>query len=216
MLIDDGFNFSCLKNYPYVIKPYKGSGSSNVFIVQNEIELKSILEYLGTEENIILQQYIGDLANEYTVGILSEPVKGYVQHIILKRDLSLGLSIKQRVKNNSGNPIFGNTLGISTGISQGSFVDNPIISEAVLKLVKILKPTSTINMQCRVYQGKAYIFEVNPRFSGTSNLRALVGFNEPEYLIKSSLNLAVPQLQNRNWIGKTVLRGLSEYYLNHV
>jgi carbamoyl-phosphate synthase large subunit len=196
-----------------VIKPSSGSGSKDVFVVQNQSELVNILAYLGNSNNYILQEYIGTGEEEYTVGILCTPKTGYVKHIILKRDLSLSLSIKQSVVNNTGNTSLGDRLVISTGISQGTFVTHPLIDIVVHKIVEFLKPISTINMQCRVHEGEVYIFEINPRFSGTTNLRAIVGFNEPEYIINEKLSIDNSELLEKDWKNQKVLRGIKEYLI---
>jgi carbamoyl-phosphate synthase large subunit len=205
---------SNLDNFPYVLKPASGSGSKDVFIVQSYAEIKSILDYLGSENNFLLQEYVGTATEEYTVGILCTPGRGYIKHIILKRDLSLGLSIKQSVLNKSGKSIFGDKLVISTGISQGEFVTNSLIDEAVMKIVKLLSPISTVNLQCRIHENKVYIFEINPRFSGTTNLRAIVGFNEPEYIINERLLILNEELNNECWKNRKVLRGIKEFLIN--
>jgi len=203
-----------LENFPYVLKPSSGSGSKDVFIVQSYSEIKSILEYLGSENNFLLQEYVGTATEEYTVDILCTPGRGYIKHIILKRDLSLGLSIKQSVLNKSGQSIFGDRLVISTGISQGEFVSHSLIDEAVMKIVRLLSPISTINLQCRIHENKVYIFEINPRFSGTTNLRAIVGFNEPEYIINERLLIQNDELNDENWKNQKVLRGIKEFLIN--
>lgn len=202
-----------LNKFPYVLKPSKGSGSKDVFIVQSYSEIKNILEYLGSQNDFLLQEYVGKATEEYTIGILCTPNRGYVKHIILKRDLSLGLSVKQSVLNKSGQKILGNKLVISTGISQGEFVTNPLIDEAALKIAKLLSPTSTINLQCRIHCNEVYIFEINPRFSGTTNLRAIVGFNEPEYIINEQLLIQNQELNEENWKNKKVLRGIKEFLI---
>ena len=48
------------------------------------------------------------------------------------------------------------------------------------------------NIQCRVVDGVPYAFEVNPRFSGTTYFRTLLGVNEPLNVIKNSMGLEVP------------------------
>lgn len=203
-----------LTNFPYVLKPLSGSGSKNVFIVQNYSELTGILDYLEEDSSFMLQQYVGNINNEYTVGILCTPQKGYVNHIILKRDLSFGLSVKQSVVNKSNNISFGDRLVISTGLSQGVFVTNILIDEVVNRIVDLIKPTSTINLQCRIHDNKVFIFEINPRFSGTTHLRSIVGFNEPEYIINEHLLLTNPSIEPNKWENKQVLRGLIEYLIN--
>jgi len=213
-IIDDQFEFAELTDYPYIIKPVKGSGSADVYMVQNLIELESIITYLGCKRKFLLQQYVGSLEEEYTVGILSTEDLGYVEHITLQRDLSLGLSLKQKVQNKTSRTDLGEYLGISTGISQGKFVDNHLINLSVQRVVQLLKPTSSINLQCRVYNGQVYIFEINPRFSGTTNLRALVGFNEIEFIINRMFFNRTSKLNRNDWLDKVVLRGLLEYKIN--
>jgi carbamoyl-phosphate synthase large subunit len=88
---------------------------------------------------------------------------------------------------------------------------NELIDDEVIKFVRLLGVRSTLNMQCRIHRDKVYIFEINPRFSGTTNLRALVGFNEPEYLINEHLAIKNPILNEKTWINRTILRGIQEY-----
>lgn len=212
-IIDGSVEYSNFRNFPYIIKPVRGSGSKNVFIVQSREELENVIKYLGEQGDIMVQEYVGTADEEYTVGILSTP-SGYVNHICLKRDLSLGMSVKQSVPNRTNKDFLGQKLVVSTGISQGMFVENSVIDNTVMKLVGLLKPTSTINMQCRIQNGQLYIFEINPRFSGTTNLRTLVGFNEPEYLINNYLSAPNSELDHKTWINRTVLRGIQEYLIN--
>ncbi len=47
--------------------------------------------------------------------------------------------------------------------------------------------TAPINIQCRVVGDKVVPFEINPRFSGTTSLRAMVGYNEPDTLIRREI-----------------------------
>ena len=35
--------------------------------------------------------------------------------------------------------------------------------------------------------GKVKVFEINPRFSGTTSIRAIVGYNEPDILLRRHL-----------------------------
>jgi carbamoyl-phosphate synthase large subunit len=92
-------------------------------------------------------------------------------------------------------------------------VTNSLIDEAVFKIVKLLSPISTINLQCRIHDNKVYIFEINPRFSGTTNLRSIVGFNEPEYIINERLLIQNEELNDANWKNKKVLRGIKEFLI---
>ena len=44
-----------------------------------------------------------------------------------------------------------------------------------------------MNIQCRLVGDKVYVFEINPRFSGTTSLRAMVGYNEPDLLVRKHI-----------------------------
>jgi carbamoyl-phosphate synthase large subunit len=55
------------------------------------------------------------------------------------------------------------------------------------------------------------VFEINPRFSGTTLLRALAGFNEPDLLIRKHL-LGEPVRARFDHAFGTVVRGLSEVF----
>ena len=44
-----------------------------------------------------------------------------------------------------------------------------------------------LNIQCRFVDGEIKVYEINPRFSGTTSIRAMMGFNEPEILINSNI-----------------------------
>ena len=57
------------------------------------------------------------------------------------------------------------------------------------------------------------VFEINPRFSGTTSLRAMAGYNEPDVLIRRHvLNEAIePHFAYRSGV---ILRGLSETMLD--
>jgi carbamoyl-phosphate synthase large subunit len=42
-----------------------------------------------------------------------------------------------------------------------------------------------VNVQLRKSKGEFFIFEINPRFSGTTPIRAALGVNEPDMMIKN-------------------------------
>ena len=64
-------------------------------------------------------------------------------------------------------------------------------------------------MQCRLVNGTVNVFEINPRFSGTTSLRAMAGYNEPDVLIRRHVlnELIEPHFKYRSCF---ILRGLSE------
>ena len=73
---------------------------------------------------------------------------------------------------------------ISTGISQGHAADWPQVRSACEKIAASLSPIAPVNIQCRVVDGDVIPFEINPRFSGTTSLRAMAGYNQPDTLVR--------------------------------
>ena len=51
--------------------------------------------------------------------------------------------------------------------------------------IKVVKRPNYHNIQLKKHNNKFYPFEINSRFSGTTSIRAALGFNEPELFIKS-------------------------------
>jgi carbamoyl-phosphate synthase large subunit len=66
-----------------------------------------------------------------------------------------------------------------------------------------------LNIQCRVVDGEVKVFEINPRFSGTTSIRAMTGYNEPDVLIRRHLlgETIQPRFPYRDAL---ILRGLTE------
>lgn len=169
-----------VKGFPLIIKPRTGSGASrNVSFIINKKELKNVQEEYE-KENIkcIFQEAIGSGEDEYTVGILNDKEGNLIDSIVIHRKL-IGLSLKeQRIVN-------GKNCAISTGYSQGFIVKNKIISTYCEHVAALLGNIGPLNLQVRISDGVVYVFEVHPRFSGTTPIRASAGFNEPDILFRN-------------------------------
>lgn len=172
--------------YPAVLKPaVGGSGSANIYLVQNKAELTMFGQYLLTVcRSFIVQEYVGTVDSEYTVGVLCDMEGDIINSIAVKRNIISGLSCKIKVPNYSGNKAVGDLLAISTGITQGEIGQFPEVTVQCEQIAKELGCKSTINIQCRLVNDKVYVFEINPRFSGTTSFRAMVGYNEPDLLFR--------------------------------
>lgn len=170
--------------FPIVIKPSKDtSGSRNVYIVKDMEELESLFDELKKEKiELLAQEYVGSENEEYTVGVVIGKNGDVIDSIVMKRRL-IGLSKGvERIIN-------GNAYVLSTGYSQGFFVDQPDVKEYCEHVARIVGAVGPLNIQCRRGKKGVYIFEVHPRFSGSASMRALMGFNEPDILIKNFLNI---------------------------
>lgn len=137
---------------PIVLKPMKGGAhSKGVFLVEDEEELSYRLSTIDMD-NYVAQVYLeGD---EYTCG--SVTFDGHC----------FGTVVMRRI--------------LRDGDTYKAFVEaNPVIHAHVKAVAEVLKPFGPCNFQLRMRGEKPYIFEINPRCSGTTHCRTLAGFNEP-------------------------------------
>ena len=203
--------------YPVVFKPnIGGSGSTDVFIVQNSDELILLSKYILTiYPSFIAQEYIGTKDNEFTVGILISMDGEVINSIAVKRMIMCGLSNKIKVENRTKNKKLGKYLAISTGITQGEIGRFPEVTRQCEDIALKMGCRSAVNIQCRLVDGKVYVFEINPRFSGTTSFRAMVGYNEPDILIrKYILNEKIEKYFDYG--SGIIMRGLEEKLIGNI
>ena len=169
-------------SFPLVVKPTRGTGGSRgVYLAVNRTELESLVPFVRAESQPIVQPYIGDTDTEYTVGVLSDKSGNVIDSIVIRRKL-VGLSLLDSKR-------YGNkTATISTGISQGFVVRQQGIQEFCEDLAMRLGSCGPLNVQLRIHEGSPYVFEIHPRFSGTTAIRASAGFNEPDVLLRNYLD----------------------------
>ena len=197
--------------YPLVLKPSQDTGgSNNVFIVQDATEARVFGSYLlRFADEFIAQEYMGTAEEEYTVGVLTDMHGALIQSMALHRSLRLTLSRRLSVPNRTGRAELGKTLVISSGISQGRTGAYPHITAQCERMAEALGARGPFNIQCRVVNGNVYPFEINPRFSGTTCMRAMAGMNEPDLLLR--MHVLGEEVSRQAAIAeKTILRCLHE------
>jgi carbamoyl-phosphate synthase large subunit len=147
-------------DYPCILKPRIGARSKNVFVINDKDDL---LKKITLVDNPIIQELIGDNENEYTCGVLCLDGK-IINSIALRRYLKEG----------------------NTHIAEYKKDFNPKIYTYIEKIALKLNLYGGCNFQLRLGENQEpYLFEINPRFSGTTYMRSLFGFNEVEYVIKT-------------------------------
>jgi len=158
-------------SYPLVVKPRVGARSRGFNLVKSDEELKSALDSL---EDPVIQECVGSMDTEYTCGVIF--LEGKVQaSIALLRTLKEGNTYTADYRKDTPKQIYTYLEQVAT----------------------VLKPFGVVNFQLRLdKEGIPKIFEINPRHSGTSYMRALFGFNEVEYLICYLLKEPTPDLTN--------------------
>lgn len=177
--------------WPAVVKPAEGSGgSANCYIVQSAEQLDSVLDFLAPnmiDQSFIVQEYVGTPDGEFTIGVLHDLNGRLVNSIGLRRSLDGMMNVRLRVPNITPRAELGKTLVISSGISHGLVAKFPEITSQCETIAEALHSRGPLNIQCRVVDGKVRIFEINPRYSGTTSLRAMAGHNEPDLMIRHHL-----------------------------
>jgi carbamoyl-phosphate synthase large subunit len=198
--------------FPCIIKPaLGGGGSAATFLAQDEDELRFFINYLiKYGYRPLIQEYIPDAENEYTVGVLHSPQGKLLGTVVLKRHILSGLSNRLRIANQTGKPEMGKTLVVSSGISQGDIVEFEPVRKVAEKIAESIRSVGPLNIQGR-WDGARFVpFEINPRFSGTTPMRALAGFNEPEQMIDAWLGINQDSPSTAK-LGSCI-RGLTEYF----
>lgn len=201
-------------SFPCIVKPaVGGGGSAATFLAQDKDELMFFIKYLfkyGYKP--LLQEYIPDAENEYTVGVLHNPEGKLIGTVTLKRYILTGISNRLKITNQTSRKEMGNMLAVSSGISQGDIIEFEPVSKTAEEIAQKLGSTGPLNIQGRWDGSRFVTFEINPRFSGTSPMRALAGFNEPEQIINFWLGKNQPQHPPKARLG-TCIRGFTEYFI---
>jgi carbamoyl-phosphate synthase large subunit len=187
-LTTDSESITSLKqeaSYPFIAKPVDGARSKGLKVINNDNDLQAICSY---SNNLVVQEMLSEETGEFTTGCLV--VNGKCAAIVsLMRDLRDGNT--WRAYRNGASP-YDETIG---AIAEKLGVEGPA------------------NFQYRIKDGKPVVFEVNCRFSGTTPLRLMFGFNEVEALIDYYLKqkpIKQPKLKNG-----TVLRTFSDIFVSN-
>jgi carbamoyl-phosphate synthase large subunit len=142
--------------YPLITKPRSGKGAHGVFEVRSNEELRSA----RTRQAYIIQEYLGDPHQEYTVGCFSDRESRVRGALVMRRDL-----------------LEGTTYRAEAG-------DFPEVRQEAIRIAEALRPMGPCNVQMRLHGGRAVCFEINVRFSGTTPIRARMGFNDVEATLR--------------------------------
>lgn len=204
-------SLSSIDFYPVVIKPsVGGGGSANCYIAQTYEEIKALANYLeldNEQQSFIVQEYVGTPDDEYTVGVLHDMEGNFINSIAVKRLLGSQLNIRSSLKNKTNKTELGEKLVISSGVSHG-FVDRfTEVTYQCEQIAKAIGVKGPVNIQCRFVNGQVKVFEINPRFSGTTSIRAMMGYNEPIALLKKHLlnePIKTRFPYNKGWVLRTL------------
>ena len=165
--------------FPLVAKPTTMTGGSKgVALLNGEEEVTRYVQALPPNVEVVFQEYIEGPESEFTVGVMISKSGELIDSIVMHRKLvGMSLGVERVIANKR--------CALSTGYSQGNIIRDSFIQSECEKLALRIGGRGPMNIQCRVNNGRVFVFEVHPRFSGTSSFRADVGFNEPDVLIRN-------------------------------
>ena len=170
-------------SFPFIAKPVDGARSKGIRIIDNEEELEEICSF---KNNLVVQEKLSNQEGEFTTGCIV--TEGKCRAVVsLTRDLRDGNTWRAYRK--------------------GPSPYDPVIEDIAEKM-KIEGPA---NFQYRIRNGEPVVFEVNCRFSGTTPIRMMFGFNEVEALADYYLEgkeIKKPVLKEG-----TVLRTFSDIFI---
>jgi carbamoyl-phosphate synthase large subunit len=177
--------------FPVVVKPRRASGGSkDCYIAQDRDQLALLIRYLahnGQSTGFVVQEYCGTPEAEFTVGVLHDLDGNFLNSIAVRRELRSQLNVRTAVPNRSGYANLGDMLVISSGVSHGYVGRFPEVCGPCEHIAAALGVKGAVNIQCRFVEGRVKVFEINPRFSGTTSIRAMMGYNEPDALLRRHL-----------------------------
>lgn len=201
-LLEDSHSLEAMR-LPVVLKPrFDSGGSRGVSVVTDERDLPSRLSsILQSGTAYIAQDYVPEQAGEYTIGVLSDSAGQVAGSILMRRTFQNMLSVHERSEG----------FLISSGSSQGLFEHHPKWQMTAEAVAQSLGSVGPLNIQARIIDGELAPFEVNPRFSASTYLRALSGVNEVALYIE---HLATGnEIVYPPWKEGVALRAFSEVFV---
>lgn len=147
-------------DYPIFLKPNIGRGSRGIKKIDNfnEYEAYFTLEEYKKEE-VLVQPFVG--GDEYTVSVTVN-------------NLNQLISIVPKI------------VFTKQGITKhAQSIKHEKIEKICKKIVELLSPNGSFNVQLKLLDNEIYIFEINPRFSTTLVLSVASGVNEIDLAIQN-------------------------------
>jgi carbamoyl-phosphate synthase large subunit len=142
--------------YPLFLKPRSGRGSVGAFPIRNERELRFFLEYVPEP---VLQEFL--CGKEYTIDLLAD-FNGKVISVVPRERMVIRSGVTDR----------------------GQTYNNAEMIQLAICTAEALDIRGPANIQVKLQDNRATIFEVNPRFSGGIPLTIAAGADFPSWLIE--------------------------------
>lgn len=155
-----GGDYKSQFKFPVFVKPRVGRGSRGARKIDNRRQLDAYFKLEGYRPSrVMVQEYVGGV--EYSTSVAVNNLNRLIA-IVPKRIIR------------------------KEGTTRHAVVEhNPAIEETCREIVEILKPRGVFNVQLKIVGTKVKIFEINPRFSGSTPLTCQAGINEIQLCIEN-------------------------------
>lgn len=139
-------------DFPLIVKSNYSIYGKDLFIVRNQSQLDYLKLDIKDHCKYIIQQYIGNINDEFTTTVFKNLDK--LEVITFKRQLTGGMTSYAVIHNVK------------------------ILEEYAKKIATVFHLEGSLNIQSRKIGNQFYIFEINPRFSSTIFIRNHFGFQD--------------------------------------
>jgi nucleoside-diphosphate-sugar epimerase len=168
--------------YPLIAKPNSGFASRNIFAINSKKDLNKLEDFHVVQTLAIPKQ--GSINRESFLKALEEG------NILQVDEISVQL-LYDKNGYELGRMASCNKLQNGVPIEIIPIEDSTVWDaiDSIISHLKKLGLYGPINIQGRLTDDEFKVFEINPRFTGITGLRSLMGFNEVEAIIKNYCNL---------------------------
>jgi len=168
--------------FPFIAKPRDGFGSRGIEIIRNKEDFNKINK--------------GHILQELAIPVKEDPNFSFYMKQINKNINPQVSEISIQIVYSPENRLMGRMSSYNKLVNGVPIEVVPYEREYIWDVIDSLTPTflklglkGPLNIQGRLTEQGLKLFEMNPRFTGITGLRALMGFNEVEACVKEWLGI---------------------------
>lgn len=154
---DEVEQFLARNTFPVFVKPRAGASSADIFRPRDRDQLFGILRAFP-RDYFVVQTFLDD-SRDFTAGVYVSRDRLLRSTLLIERELKFGLSYR------------------------GTIFEDKKLSHYCLQVAEAISSDYSINVQFKIVGGRPCAYEINPRLSSTTSVRAYFGFNEPDMML---------------------------------
>lgn len=170
-----------------IAKPRIGFAKKGFSEIQSEADFTKAIE--GNFGDLIFQPNLSSDGYEYTCSVFGDGEGDFSSIISLRRRLA--------------------SEGYSKYVSVYS---SSILTDTIREYCKIFRPIGPTNFQFMTISNQIFLLEINPRFSSSTSMRGLLGYNESKMVLDFHENGILPRQPTIK--SGSVIRFIEDFYIN--